>query len=109
MTNPSEANLDKWPCGVPKRKAFEIALSGGRREARIGYVLGDFAVHAPAKGEYFWTLTHLWSGCRVTVSPPPDGKAQALELLSAAAGGHLAEHIKDAIENAAALGWGAGL
>ncbi len=106
---PSEAGLSVWPYGTPKRAAFDVALSGGRRESRVGYVLGAFAVRAPVKGEYFWALTHTPTGLAVNVYPPPENKAQALELLSSAAGGHLKAHIRAELERCAGLGWGAGL
>ena len=107
---PSEANLacDGWPYGEPKRATFQIHTALGPEE-RKGYVLGDFAVHAPRKGEYFWTLTHTPTGLKVTVYPVLANKAEALCQLSCAAGGHLAPHIKATIEKCAAKGWGGGV
>lgn len=88
---------------------FEIATRGQGRETRTGYVLGCYAVNAPAKGEFFWKLTHTPTGCSVNYYPPPDSKRAAFELLALADEGRLPAHTLADIAKCTTLGWGAGL
>ena len=106
---PSEAGLacESWPFGEPKRGTYEIATREGRAQ-KTGYVLGDFAVCRPEKGEYFWQLTHRPTGLKVTVYPVLQNKLEALQMLSCAAGGQLRADIRKTIEECAAKGWGGG-
>src|SRR5574342_880308 len=90
--------------GKPRRATSGAAVLGapveGRRrdrpvlrEQRTGYVLGDWAVHKePGRGVYFWTLTHRPTGTDVNAYPPPETKAQALEVLERYAAGGVPEH-----------------
>lgn len=104
----SDCYLDFWHVSAPKRARFDIATREGR-EARSGWVVGDFAVHRE-KGFKSWTLTHRPTGLAIwTGSAPISHRAEALMWVSLAAGGHLSDSLKAAIAEYAAKGWAGGL
>jgi hypothetical protein len=72
----------------PKRTTFEIALRGGARAERKGFVLGGFATHKePGPGVYFYSFTHLDTGTAINVWPCHETQASAIAHLAKLADG----------------------
>jgi len=108
----SKGDAVKGRCKVEekvKRATFDIAVLGGGRSPRTGYVLGQWATHKePGRGVYFWSFTHLPSGTQINVYPVHEKKDDALAHLGKLHRDGPSEFVRETLEKYGHLGWGLG-